>query len=187
MSAASAHAAESDAAAAAPPRRTGEPAPEPEAARPDGGGAPPGREPIEPASLPQLLSQLLHELPGIVSDRVHLLSLELRRASRALAELVALVVGAAVLLITAWLALWGGLAAGAVALGLPWGWALVGVLLINLGAALWAVQRARSLAELLTLPATVRRLTVPPRSPAAADDGPRQRGAADAAMPDAAP
>lgn len=110
----------------------------------------------------QSLQALLGELPGLVSDRVRLASLELRRAGAALAQVVALAVAAALLLITAWLAIWVGLASAAIGAGIPWGWVLLLILAINLGAAWLAVQRARALLALLGLPATVRRLTIAP-------------------------
>ena len=110
-------------------------------------------------SVLQLLQSLWADLPGLVSDRVHLL---------ALAVMVALVIGAAVLVATAWLALWAGIAAALVEAGLAWGWAFLIVLVLNLGGAALALWRAKSLAHLLTLPATMRRLTVAPSMVAAA-------------------
>lgn len=127
------------------------------------GRASPGAE-----SLFGSLKAVLGELPGLVSDRVQLLALELKRAGQALAMMVALVAAAAVLLCTAWLALWVGLAAAVIQAGVPWGWVLVMVLGINLAAAFLALKRARVLANLLTLPATVRRLTVTPADSTAA-------------------
>ena len=119
-------------------------------------------------SVLQLLQSLWADLPGLVSDRVHLLALELERAGLALAVMVALVIGAAVLVATAWLALWAGIAAALVEAGLAWGWAFLIVLVLNLGGAALALWRAKSLAHLLTLPATMRRLTVAPSMVAAA-------------------
>jgi len=61
--------------------------------------------------VPPLLSTLQEvwqELPGLISDRVELLSLELRRAGITLAQVVVLVLAAAILAVTAWLVLWGG-------------------------------------------------------------------------------
>lgn len=113
-----------------------------------------------PPGLLASMKGLLAELPGLVSDRVHLLSLELKRASRALAQMLALVVIAAVLAVTAWLALWAAIAAGLIQAGMPWGWAAFVVLGLNLGAAALAAWLALKQARLLTLPATVRRLTV---------------------------
>lgn len=115
-----------------------------------------------------LLRTLLADLPGLVSDRVHLLALELRRAGRALGMMVALGLAAAVLGVTAWLALWVGLVAAAIHFGMPWGWAWVLVLALNLGAAFLAIKRALALAGYLKLPATMRRMTVPPPPPAPA-------------------
>lgn len=121
------------------------------------------------ASLPQMVLALLRELPGLVSDRVELLSLELKRAGRALAQIVALVVAAAILGVTLWLVSWGALIA---LLIVEWGWhwlpALMLVAAVNAGAVWFALQRVRTLAALLTLPATQRHLTLSrPVSPAA--------------------
>lgn len=103
---------------------------------------------------------LLHELPGLVSDRIELLSLELQRAGRALAQIVALIVAAAILAVTAWLALWAGVMVALISAGLHWAAASLLVLVVNLGACAWAVARVRALAPLLQLPATRRHLTV---------------------------
>ena len=156
-----------------------------DAATPDPGAAAPGvageerrvppsagRAGAPPPGLLAALRGLLAELPGLVSDRVHLLSLELKRASRALAQMLALVVAAAVLSVTAWFALWAALAAAAIQAGMPWGWVAVIVLALNLGAAALAVLLALKQARLLTLPATVRRLTVGPQGSEPAAAGP---------------
>lgn len=107
-----------------------------------------------------LIFGLLQELPGIVSDRVHLLTLELQRARQALGQMIALSVAAALMALTAWFAFWIGVTAAAVQAGMAWGWALLIVLALNAGAAWFAIARVMKLATLLTLPATVRRLTV---------------------------
>lgn len=124
-----------------------------------------------PGSIPTLLRSLAGDLPGLVSDRIQLLSLELHRAGLALAQIVALVVAIAVLSVTAWLALWAGAAAALFALGLSTGWVVLIVVAANLGAAYWALRRVQRLAPLLALPATVRRLTIgkPDRDPSRAD------------------
>lgn len=115
-------------------------------------------------SLLQTLQGLWRELPGLISDRVDLLTLELQRAGRALMQIVALVVVAAILAVTAWLALWSAVVGLLMALGLHWSLALLVVLVVNLGAAWWAVARMRSLVPDLRLPATRRHL-VPSPSP----------------------
>lgn len=102
----------------------------------------------------------MHELPGLISDRVELLSLELQRAGQVLAQIVALIVAAAILAVTAWLALWGGVMLALIGAGLHWAAASLIVLVINLCACGWAVARIRALAPLLQLPATRRHLTL---------------------------
>jgi uncharacterized membrane protein YqjE len=123
--------------------------------------ASPPREapPDEAVSLPKAIGALFADLPGLLTDRVHLLSLELQRASNALGQMVALGLLAAILFATAWLTLWVGLAAAFLAVGLAWPWIVLLVLFVNGAAAVWAVLRVKSLAPLLALPATLRQLT----------------------------
>jgi hypothetical protein len=116
------------------------------------------------------LQALLQELPGLVSDRVTLASLELRRAGQALMQMLVLAVAAAILGVTAWLALWVGIGAALIDAGLAWGWALLLIVALNVGAAFIAVKRALALVTLLGLPATVRRLTVARPSTATAHE-----------------
>jgi Putative Actinobacterial Holin-X, holin superfamily III len=128
---------------------------------------PPLAESRRPPSLPQLLGRLFDDLPGVVSDRVHLLTLEMRRATRALVKVLVLSMVAGLLAITAWLALWAGLAAAAIHFGVPWGWVAVCSVLLNAVLAGVAVSRALKIAPLLALPATIRRLTHGPGEPSA--------------------
>ncbi len=125
----------------------------------DDAPTPPEAPPDGSESLPHAIGALFADLPGLLSDRVHLLSLELRRASNALGQMVALGLLAAILFATAWLTLWVGLAAAFLAVGLAWPWIVLLVLFINVTAALWAVMRVKALAPLLALPATLRRMT----------------------------
>jgi uncharacterized membrane protein YqjE len=113
----------------------------------------------EVVSLPKAVGALFADLPGLLTDRVHLLALELRRASGALGQMVALGLLAAILFATAWITLWVGLAAAFLAVGLAWPWIVLLVLFVNLAAAIWALMRVKALAPLLALPATLRRLT----------------------------
>lgn len=129
-----------------------------------GGDSPP------PATLMDALWGVFAELPGLVSDRVQLLSLELRRAGQALARIVGLLVAAAILGATAWVALWGAVAGGLSALGMHWALALLAVLLINLAGAALAVARMRELAGRLRLPATLRHLTLRPDPPSPSEE-----------------
>ena len=125
----------------------------------DDAPTPPEAPPDEVESLPKANGALFADLPGLLSDRVHLLSLELRRASNALGQMVALGLLAAILFATAWITLWIGLAEAFLALGLKWPWIVLLVLFVNLSAAVWALLRVKALAPLLALPATLRRLT----------------------------
>lgn len=131
--------------------------------------APTAAAAAEPSWLASLQA-LAHELPGLLSDRVELLSLELHRAGLALAQIVALVVAAAIFAATAWLALWGCAVLALMAAGLHGAVALLIVLLLNAGACALAVARVFSLSPLLKLPATRRHLTlrVGPDAPALA-------------------
>ncbi len=130
-------------------------------------------EPVQPragapatASPWQALSDLLRELPGLVSDRFNLFSLELKRTGVATVHIVALGLGAAILLATAWLALWAGVVVGLMQSGVHWAFAFGLVLLANVGGAAWAVLRIKRLAPLLGMPATLRHLSFAP-APAA--------------------
>lgn len=134
-------------------------------------------------SLLATLSALIGEIPGSVADRFRLLSLEVRRAGRSLALMIMLMIAAAILATTAWLALWAGLSVAAVRAGAPWLVVLLTVIAINLGAAWFALQRARSLIVHLALPATVRRLGVNPATKPAEARVSSQAAAARAADP----
>lgn len=111
-------------------------------------------------SFVQALGLVFDNLPGLVSDRVHLLALELRRAGVALGQMVALLVVALIAGLTAWFSIWFGVFVGLDALGMPWGWAAVLVVAVN-GVVAWlAVRRATSMTALLKLPATMRSMTL---------------------------
>lgn len=153
------------------------------------GGAPAGSGgEAATESLIDILQSLLRELPGLVSDRVELFTLELARAGAALGRLVGWLVAIAIVGVTAWLALWAALVAGLVQLGLHWTLAVLLVAVVNLAAVGVGVQQVRRLAGQLSLPATRRHLTrfgaaaLPPApfvAPAAAGD--RHAGAPPAA------
>lgn len=129
-------------------------------------GTPPGtaipERAAEPAPLLEQLQTLWQALPGLVSDRVELLSLELQRAARALAQIVALVVAMAILGVTAWLVLWAGVIHLLVVAGLPMLAALLLVIGANGLAIVVALARVRSLLPKLSLPATRRHLMIAP-------------------------
>lgn len=106
----------------------------------------------------QSLQELVAALPGLFTDRLELLALELNRAGRGIVQIVALVLMVAILGVTAWLALCGGIALTLVALGLSWPLAMLAVLLVNLALGWAAVVRIRHLVAAVDLPATRRHL-----------------------------
>jgi Putative Actinobacterial Holin-X, holin superfamily III len=120
------------------------------------------------------LQGLWNDARGALSDRVELFSVELGSAVRAGGQILMLVVAAAVVGVTAWLAAWGVVTGVLIALGAPWWGALLIVLFVNLGAALFALSRARKLLPRLSLPATRRHLTLAPAPPPATTE-PRLR------------
>ncbi len=119
-----------------------------------------GREPAGQPSVMDLIKSTLRELPGLISDRVDLLSLELHRAGLALAQMVALGLAAGIFAGTAWLALWAGVVLLLIDLGVNQFISVLIVLVINAVAVWLALLRLARLAPLLQLPATRRHLTV---------------------------
>lgn len=116
------------------------------------------------------LQEVWRDLPGLISDRVELLSLELRRAGITLAQIVVLILAAAILGVTAWLVMWGGIVVALVSAGMHTALALLVAVVLNLGAAAWAAMRARRLLPLLSLPATQRHLMIGPSAITRAPD-----------------
>lgn len=138
-------------------------APAPEAGAPPDGGAPAAAPPAGLfGTLVEPLLALVRELPALVSDRVELLTLELQRAGRALAQIVLLVVALAVLGVTVWLLLWVAVGGLLVSAGLSPPLALLAILLVNGLAILVALARVKRLVPHLQLPATRRHLTLTP-------------------------
>lgn len=104
------------------------------------------------------LFDLVRDLPGLFTDRIELLLLELQRANLALRQIVVVGVAATVFAGTAWLAFWAVLVALLVEAGAHWSWALGAALIGNLLAAAVAGWRVARMLPLLTLPATRRHL-----------------------------
>ncbi|MES2887502.1 MAG: phage holin family protein [Pseudomonadota bacterium] len=116
--------------------------------------------PSAAASLWADLQHVFSTLPHLLSDRVHLLTLELRRAVQALAQMVGLAFVAVLMLATAWWVLWGAFAWLLVdKAGWSWGWTALLIAAINLAAAGGLAYKMLALSRLLKLPATVRQLT----------------------------
>lgn len=122
------------------------------------GAPPPPLVAARGTSLSASLHTLWRDLQGLVGDRVDLLSLELHRAGLAAARILLWMVATAILGVTAWLALCGGVALLLLQQGMPGGGVLLLLMLANLLAAWIALNRARALAPQLALPATRRHL-----------------------------
>lgn len=141
--------------------------------------AEPGPDPGPPTeSLTDQLHALWRELPGLVSDRVELLSLELHRAAQALAQIVALLVAVAVLGVTVWLVLWGAIIRLLVGAGMPLAAALLLAIALNVLAIMAALLRVRQLLPRLKLPATRRHLMIAPDSHPPSQEAADERQAA---------
>ena len=147
-------------------------------------------ERTSPQSDPQAsagtLGGLLQELPGLISDRVELLSLELNRAGLALLHIVCLGLALTVLGLAGWLLLWTLVTAALVAAGLHWALALLGALLVHGLLGWWVVHRVRQLLPTIGLPATRRRLMFKAPAPAssvASHEPPHAPTAPSAAIP----
>ena len=107
---------------------------------------------------------LLRELPALLDDRIDLFVLELRLAGRALIEIVAWIIVAAICGVTTWLAAW-----GAVTLELiEWGWsprvALLVVVLVNILVVVMAWRRIHGLISRVSAPLLHRRLKFSPET-----------------------
>lgn len=117
------------------------------------------REPDGPRStFFERLQALLDELPGLLNDRIDLLSLELRSAGLSLALMLLWMAAAAILGVTAWLGIWGAIGAALILYGWPWPAVVASIVILNMLAAVIAVSRARALAPRLGLPLTRRHL-----------------------------
>jgi hypothetical protein len=99
------------------------------------------------------------ELAAAFGARAQLLELEAKQAAWSAAYMLGFAVAAALLGVTAWLILVGGLMALAVQLGVPWWLAVVAAIALQAGAAWLLVTRLRGLAGNLTFAATRRSMS----------------------------
>ena len=125
-----------------------------------------GRAQSASASLGEILMGLVNDIPGLISDRVRLLALELRRARQSFVQMALMVIVAVILATTAWVAFWAFVAVAIFAMGVPWYGVFLLIVVLNCGGAWIAIRRAQALVEDLTLPATVRCLTMAQSPPA---------------------
>lgn len=119
------------------------------------------------ASFGQALAMTWEEVRGVLQERMRLFSLEAQRSGLALVQIVLYGVMAAVLVVTAWLALMGGVAVWLVLnAGLHWAVAVVVIAASNLVVAAVLAVAMRKLVPQLGFPATVRQLRGSSASPA---------------------
>lgn len=105
-----------------------------------------------------LLQDLARALPGLVTDRLELLALELDRAGRSITQIMLLALLATILGVTAWVALCGAVALALVALGMSWPLATLAISVVNLLLAGTVLVRIGRLTAMVGLPATRRHL-----------------------------
>ena len=129
---------------------------------------PPGAEPAplptdapvdREADLPRIgetLSALREELMHALHERLHLIALECKQVSLNATQMVLLATVAGVMLASAWATVLVGVYMACTSHGMPWGVALLVVLLVNLAGAGAAWLRAHALSDAFTFPATLR-------------------------------
>ena len=100
-----------------------------------------------------------NELAAAFGARAHLLELEAKQAAWSAAYMIGFAVAAALLAVTAWLILIGGLMTVAIRLGVPWWLTVIVAIALQGGAAWLLVTRLRGLVENVTFAATRRSLS----------------------------
>lgn len=140
----------------------------------DTSGSGPADPPIADAPLSPwaALVALVADVRDSIRGRVHLFSLELKRAGVALGQIVALGLLAAFMAHAAWFAFVIGLGWTAIALGAPWWTVMIAVVALHLGIAAWAVLRLMKLTRLVGMPATMRHLMGKSHQPAVVPGAP---------------
>lgn len=112
---------------------------------------------------------LADDIGAAFSARAHLVELEAKQAAWSAAYMLGFAVAAALLGVTAWLLLIGGLMTAAIRLGIPWWVATLVALVLHAGAAWLLVARIKNLVGNLTFAAT--RRTLGSRRPPGAEHG----------------
>jgi uncharacterized membrane protein YqjE len=113
------------------------------------------------SSSPSVFSEaaaLWHELRQLAHEQLGLAALETRQAGISLATMMGLAVVAALLLVTAWLTLIAGGVLWMIDSEVAWPWAILVVLILNLGAAALVIVEIRKKSRNLLFSATRRRL-----------------------------
>ena len=123
-----------------------------------------------PAAPRPSLRGLADDIGAAFSARAHLVELEAKQAAWSAAYMLGFAVAAALLGVTAWLLLIGGLMTAAIRLGVPWWVATLVALALHAGAAWLLVSRIRNLVGNVTFAAT-RRTLASRRQPGAEHGG----------------
>lgn len=110
----------------------------------------------QPMGFLEALGSLWGDLRGALTERAKLVALELRLAGMNLLRLVIYAVIVAILVVTAWLGLMGGVVVGFMSVGLHWALALGLGIAINLAVAAWLVRSMVKMIERVGLPASLR-------------------------------
>ncbi len=116
------------------------------------------------AGFRNLAHALWDDLRGALTERVELLTLEVRLAGLTLIQLVIYAVIVAVLVVTAWLGLMSGAVVAFMSWGLHWSMALGLGIAINLVVAAWLVRTMMRMIERVGLPASLRRVNQRPQA-----------------------
>lgn len=122
-----------------------------------------------PAASRPSFRALAEDLGAAFSARAHLVELEAKQAAWSAAYMVGFAVAAALLGVTAWLTLIGGLMTLAIRLGVPWWLTVLVAIALHGGAAWLLLARIRGMVDNLTFAAT--RRTLSSRRPPGAEHG----------------
>jgi uncharacterized membrane protein YqjE len=122
------------------------------------GPVPPGSTTTGDPGLLEIVQTLWNDLRGLAFDHLQLAALETQRAGKSLVNMVIYAVAAALLLVSAWLALLGAIVAGLIVMGLNASVALLLVAASNIIAAFVLYRLIRRSSEFLRFPATLRSL-----------------------------
>ncbi|MDB5816864.1 MAG: hypothetical protein JWQ11_504 [Rhizobacter sp.] len=125
----------------------------------------PASPPASAWSLKDGLDTVWQELRSSVSERVELLSLEAHQAALALAELVAMAILAALLLVFTWVTVLGGIVWAVISAGVPWWVALIAAIIITGGGAVLLLLRAKNLAKYMGFKASLRMMKAASKDP----------------------
>jgi hypothetical protein len=122
----------------------------------------PGAGPGGPAVRRPSFRALADDIGAAFSARAYLVELEAKQAAWSAAYMLGFAVAAALLGVTAWLLLIGGLMTAAIRLGVPWWIVTLVALVLHAGATWLLVARIRKLVGNLTFAATRRTLSSRP-------------------------